>query len=228
MVFAYQRYSLSSLIQPWFFLPKSLDTVKSAHLSHHDSARNGRASDLWWRTTCCKLRHISNKVGLDPVLALCVVPLINLMSNSLHAWQILFGWQAQERNTQQRLNFFNTCAVEIQKHWRGFASRKFVHSFYARKQWLARVMKVKQIVVGGLHPCFLLSPSMPYGTIFMCFMLTCPKSQLGNNDTDSSSKHFQEELDIENAGFALCAPGYYHWPVDGMPYHLFRDWNPPL
>mmetsp|Transcript_29370 Transcript_29370/g.56375 ORF Transcript_29370/g.56375 Transcript_29370/m.56375 type:complete len:279 (-) Transcript_29370:435-1271(-) len=51
---------------------------------------------------------------------------------------------AQERNTQQRLNFFNTCAVEIQKHWRGFASRKFVHSFYARKQWLARVMKASE------------------------------------------------------------------------------------
>uniref|UniRef100_A0A7S0WHA7 Uncharacterized protein n=1 Tax=Pyramimonas obovata TaxID=1411642 RepID=A0A7S0WHA7_9CHLO len=41
---------------------------------------------------------------------------------------------------RERKAFFDTCAATIQKWWRGYWSRKYTHSFIARKQYMAAVM----------------------------------------------------------------------------------------
>lgn len=39
-------------------------------------------------------------------------------------------------------NYFAAMAITIQRHWRGFWSRKYVFNFHARKKYLAHVASV--------------------------------------------------------------------------------------
>jgi len=44
----------------------------------------------------------------------------------------------------EREKFFHVASIEIQRHWRGRFSRKFIHDFYARKNWLASIQKANE------------------------------------------------------------------------------------
>ena len=45
-----------------------------------------------------------------------------------------------------RMNFYNSMVVRIQKRWRGFYVRKYVHNYYARKRYLEALAIKNQIV----------------------------------------------------------------------------------
>ena len=47
----------------------------------------------------------------------------------------------RESDRLQRRRYFHLAAVEIQRHWRGYSSRKNVHDFYARAGYIAKVMQ---------------------------------------------------------------------------------------
>jgi hypothetical protein len=51
--------------------------------------------------------------------------------------------QHTRRAQEERSLFFNLCAGLIQRHWRGYRSRKHVHDFYGRRSWLEKVLKVR-------------------------------------------------------------------------------------
>jgi len=50
-----------------------------------------------------------------------------------------------------RMNVYNAMAVRIQKHWRGFYTRKHVHNFYARKQYLTALVVKNEILRAELN-----------------------------------------------------------------------------
>ena len=49
--------------------------------------------------------------------------------------------EKRESDRLQRRRYFHLAAVEIQRHWRGYSSRKNVHDFYARARYIAKVMQ---------------------------------------------------------------------------------------
>ena len=50
--------------------------------------------------------------------------------------------QQQARARAERETFFGRCAGLVQRHWRGYRSRKHVPDFYGRRRWLDHVLKV--------------------------------------------------------------------------------------
>ena len=50
-----------------------------------------------------------------------------------------------------RMNVYNAMAVRIQKHWRGFFTRKHVHNFYARKHYLKALVEKNEVLRAELN-----------------------------------------------------------------------------
>jgi hypothetical protein len=49
-------------------------------------------------------------------------------------------WRAIEKNlAQQRFMFYSSCATVIQRVYRGFYSRKYIHDFWARKKYITHI-----------------------------------------------------------------------------------------
>lgn len=59
-----------------------------------------------------------------------------------HLGRKRFGNYQRQVATDERKAFFDACAATIQKWWRGYWSRKYTHSFIARKQYI-EVIKAK-------------------------------------------------------------------------------------
>ncbi|KAJ3382150.1 spermatogenesis-associated protein 17 [Lobulomyces angularis] len=47
-----------------------------------------------------------------------------------------------EKNCNIRMNFYNSKAKLIQKHWRGFYSRKFIFNFFERKEKIKSIVEI--------------------------------------------------------------------------------------
>ncbi|XP_002739260.1 spermatogenesis-associated protein 17-like [Saccoglossus kowalevskii] len=45
-----------------------------------------------------------------------------------------------------RMNYYNAMATKIQKIWRGYYTRKYVHNYYSRKQYLEGLMVKNEII----------------------------------------------------------------------------------
>ncbi|XP_058485850.1 spermatogenesis-associated protein 17 [Solea solea] len=61
-----------------------------------------------------------------------------------------FRQMVKEAYFIMKMNFYEEMAVRIQRRWRGFYVRKYVHNFYARKNYLAEVSWKNKVIRSGL------------------------------------------------------------------------------
>ncbi|EDO37017.1 predicted protein, partial [Nematostella vectensis] len=57
----------------------------------------------------------------------------------------------KEHVKQMRINFYNAQATKIQKVWRGYYTRKYIHNYYSRKAFLTGLVVKNEIVRQQLH-----------------------------------------------------------------------------
>ena len=53
----------------------------------------------------------------------------------------------EQRLKQMRLDFYCNKAVMIQKHWKGYYSRKYIFNYYKRKAYLIAVQQKNEVVL---------------------------------------------------------------------------------
>ena len=68
-----------------------------------------------------------------------------------HLGRVRFKLKQIEVGKENRLAFFDAKATAIQRVYRGFHSRKYVHSFYDRKRFIVQSLGVGDMVRKDVH-----------------------------------------------------------------------------
>lgn len=71
-----------------------------------------------------------------------------------HLGRKRFGNHQRNIARGERDHYFNLAAQEIQRYWRGYYSRKYVHNFSARQQYIARILAAGNTLREHMHENF--------------------------------------------------------------------------